>query len=411
MRFVDLSEHARNKRKSVGIIGGGLSGCLLAIELKKRGYHNVTIFEAKKELFLGASEIISELHSGGEYPFDLQSGKDCLHGLIEFKKRFPRELFAKPNTQFLISKNSSQMGLTLELFTSFCKELQEEYEKILSLKPHIAELLGPAKEFWKALNSSDYQDVINVAAGFTTPQHGIQTKILFDYIKKQIDISRIMVKTLHKVVMVDAVGEGYSFKVNTINGEEEHRFSQIAFADHHSGLSLARSVGSSDFVLPEIYAGLRMIVLARHQKDYHFPRPTRFMLEGIHGAMDGPISKNQSLIYQPGYSQIDKIKFDNSFKIPQDWIRRISLPNSEDQERAKQILERASQIAYPYLASSTVQECYIKIAINTEEDSRKRRNPGVLVPNKNCVSLALTTKATCAALNTGIAAEILSNQD
>lgn len=402
------SDIALLKNESVAIIGGGIAGCLLAIELKLMGYGNVTIFEAKEDLCLTASKVVSELHSGAEYPFDIQSGRDCLNGLIAFKKLFPSSIFRKPRTQFLLSRDSVIEGLTSELFSDYCKQLTFEYQNILEKDPSSINILGDPKDFWKEISADRFSDVKNAVFGYETPQHGIEPLLLVKHIKQLVEEHNIKLQMSQTVEAIEPFGRKFKLVCSQPDKLKELTFTQLAFANHFSGLPLMTTICNSDFQIPEIYAALRLIVLAKHNEKSPFPRPTRFMLEGIHGAMDGPISEDQSLVYQPSLSHLGKLKLDKSYTVPADWISRIAKPNRDDIKRSTEILREVSQIAYPYISKSVVEKTYLRIAINTVEESRQRRNPGVSVPLYDCVSVALTTKATCAAINAQSAAKILS---
>ena len=68
------------------IIGGGIFGCLCAIELSKLG-KKVILLEQKESLMNGASSNnTNRLHLGYHYPRDLNTAQQCKKGFELFFK-------------------------------------------------------------------------------------------------------------------------------------------------------------------------------------------------------------------------------------------------------------------------------------------------------------------------------------
>ena len=144
-----------NDKKHIAVIGGGITGLHAMRILTERGFR-VTLFEKDKNLLSGLSSIISEIHGGAEYPpkrtsislrdylnkdfserpsifgerknatekiigywtqretdftkEQLQSGKDCLTGLIALKKYDAQKLIFGRPTNFYISAETEKFG-------------------------------------------------------------------------------------------------------------------------------------------------------------------------------------------------------------------------------------------------------------------------------------------------------------
>src|SRR5690606_13696602 len=122
---------------------------------------------------------ISEAHCGAEYPTDLQSGIDCLHGLIDLIRFLPSEVFAEREfTKFLISKGSQAEGtITPESFERHMKSLQCEYIRLVE-RDEYNYVLGEPSVFWRKLEVDEYSCAVNVAEGYVSVQRSIDPLLL-----------------------------------------------------------------------------------------------------------------------------------------------------------------------------------------------------------------------------------------
>ena len=101
----------RTMDEPIVIIGAGITGCLTAICLRQAGYRNVTILDKGRGVCAETSGTVSEMHCGAEYPVDLPSAIDCLHGAIAFRRMLPEEVFGgRGRTRFLISERTEALG-------------------------------------------------------------------------------------------------------------------------------------------------------------------------------------------------------------------------------------------------------------------------------------------------------------
>ena len=68
--------------KKIGIVGAGIFGCSIALELQKDG-HLVTIIEQDSDIMLRASKNNhNRIHYGYHYPRSLETTKQSLDGLL-----------------------------------------------------------------------------------------------------------------------------------------------------------------------------------------------------------------------------------------------------------------------------------------------------------------------------------------
>jgi len=77
------------------IIGAGIAGCTAAIMRRLAGYEVIILDKAKSSdphIYPTCTEtscVVSENHSGAEYPYDAKSTTDCLDGRIANEHFFP----------------------------------------------------------------------------------------------------------------------------------------------------------------------------------------------------------------------------------------------------------------------------------------------------------------------------------
>jgi hypothetical protein len=97
-------------KTSVGVVGGGIFGCTVAIELAKRGLA-VTLFEAQSELIKVATRNSqNRLHLGLHYPRDLPTAIQSVKGFDSFSKRFPDSIKTKFDNYYALAANASKIS-------------------------------------------------------------------------------------------------------------------------------------------------------------------------------------------------------------------------------------------------------------------------------------------------------------
>jgi hypothetical protein len=90
-----ISEIKKTLYKKIGIIGGGIFGSTIAIELANQGY-NVTLFERKKNVLEEASSINQyRVHAGYHYPRSSQTALDCKLSLSSFEKTYKQAIVSR----------------------------------------------------------------------------------------------------------------------------------------------------------------------------------------------------------------------------------------------------------------------------------------------------------------------------
>src|SRR5262245_15457989 len=99
------------------VIGAGIAGCVAAIMRRLAGYEVLILEKAKSDdsqafpICTGTSAVVSENHSGAEYPYDSKSTVDCLDGRIANERFFPDFIYAgKTYTRIIASSSMVQAG-------------------------------------------------------------------------------------------------------------------------------------------------------------------------------------------------------------------------------------------------------------------------------------------------------------
>jgi hypothetical protein len=125
----------------VGIVGAGLFGCLIALELTSRD-HEVTLFESEPEILNKASRINqARLHTGMHYPRDLETAKEALESYDSFKNMF-HESIKELDQYYAISKHSTKTSP--EDYLYFAQKLGIDFMEVnprIFFKEKIVDLL------------------------------------------------------------------------------------------------------------------------------------------------------------------------------------------------------------------------------------------------------------------------------
>ena len=74
----------------IAVVGAGIFGCVVALDLKDQVSNDVTLFETDNDIMQGASKINQyRLHRGYHYPRSIETALQSKHGFETFKRRFP----------------------------------------------------------------------------------------------------------------------------------------------------------------------------------------------------------------------------------------------------------------------------------------------------------------------------------
>ena len=95
------------KKKKICIIGAGWYGCHIGLYLKDKG-HEITIFEKKKNIFLGSSGYNQyRLHRGFHYPRSSETIQEIKKNFTKFYTKYKNFVFFPKNNLYCIAKKKS----------------------------------------------------------------------------------------------------------------------------------------------------------------------------------------------------------------------------------------------------------------------------------------------------------------
>jgi hypothetical protein len=112
--------------KKIAVIGAGVFGCSVAIELDKQGFE-VTLFEKTGDILTGASTNNHlRHHHGYHYPRSKETARESIEGRSSFEKEYGRCVFGGFPAYYAVKKEGSKT--TSGEFKKFCDDLGLGYE-------------------------------------------------------------------------------------------------------------------------------------------------------------------------------------------------------------------------------------------------------------------------------------------
>ncbi|MBI3687582.1 MAG: NAD(P)/FAD-dependent oxidoreductase [Actinobacteria bacterium] len=112
----------------LAVVGAGWYGCHIASELIRDG-HDVHVFEAKPEIFVGASGYTqNRLHQGFHYPRSSQTRKQSITGFNQFKATYP--FLGRPIADNIYAVAAVDSLLDAETYTQIIAASGLEYEDV-----------------------------------------------------------------------------------------------------------------------------------------------------------------------------------------------------------------------------------------------------------------------------------------
>jgi hypothetical protein len=106
--------------KKIAVVGAGVFGCSIALELSKEGYE-VVLFEKEDDILQKATKNNhNRIHYGYHYPRSLETAKQSLDGLVSFLTKYSRAVYFGFENYYAISSEGSLTDS--RQFKEFCKE-------------------------------------------------------------------------------------------------------------------------------------------------------------------------------------------------------------------------------------------------------------------------------------------------
>jgi glycine/D-amino acid oxidase-like deaminating enzyme len=363
------------------VIGAGVAGSLAAIARARAGYA-VTVLERETARSTGAypictqtSNIVSENHSGAEYPFDPQSARDCLDGRIENERFYPELVYGgKTYSRIIASRSMMDDGHDI---VGQCRTnmevIRSHYAARIAEDPANA-VFGDPADICRELPT--VAGVNDVAAAFLTPQRGINPVLVSTVLDSGLRQCGVDFRQGCEVTGVSRLdGGGYQVDYRRDGQTETLVADQVSLCSATAAFGMAKRLNPA-IEFPRIYLALREILYVDlpDGTDKNF---TCLKLEDSYGGMLSPLNERVAMIYHPPAAHITNVVMDPATgAAPPEYAQYLALGHPETEERAERTLQRLRAF-YPELRRSTILGSYLKIAINTVADSRVRRNIGV----------------------------------
>ncbi len=116
-----MNEEEKDRDNHIAVIGGGIFGCLISIELANRGCV-VNLYERNSEIMIGASlNNQNRLHLGYHYPRDDNTARQCIKGFDKFKSTFSTCILGDFENNYYISSRDSKVSLSE--YKQFCRRV------------------------------------------------------------------------------------------------------------------------------------------------------------------------------------------------------------------------------------------------------------------------------------------------
>jgi glycine/D-amino acid oxidase-like deaminating enzyme len=383
------------------VIGGGVAGTLTALVMRRAGY-KVTLLESSFGMHstyaVGAdtSAVVSENHSGAEYPFDETSAKDCLEARLDNELIFPEWIYAgKGHTRILASIVA---GGGDDDIVSRCRNnvriLREHYDALVQSGLR-ARLFGDSNQAFREIDAN--MGVNDVGAAFITPQRGLNPVFVAAALEFALRTSGVVVKAGVTAKETLRLSDG-RFRVSTSSAvgsrrPEVYEVDQLTIAAACHGLVMARQLNPM-LELPRLFAAIRQIELVDLPESTEHTY-TCLKLEDRHGGMFSPLNKGLALIYHPPAAHVETLRlWELDYRLPERW-RDLAGSSAVVAERAKRTCEILRDF-YPELRNSKRVKSFLKIAINTVADSRVRRNLRPINICEGAVLILLAKWSMCA---------------
>lgn len=384
------------------VVGAGIAGCLSAIMRRRAGYE-VTLLERSKARCAGVypvctqtSNIVSENHSGAEYPFDPQSARDCLDSRIANERLFPSLIFGgKTYSRILAARSMMEDGHDI---VSQCREnmelIRRHYAARCEEDPANA-VFGEPSSICREISA--VPGVRDVASAFLTPQRGINPVLVATILDWELRGLGVDFREDSDVTAVNLRADGrYQIEYTDSDGNVKHQVvaDQVSLCNATAAFRLGARLNAA-MVRPQIFVALRAIfyVDLPEGTDKNF---TCLKLEGAYGGMFSPLNDSCAMIYHPPAAHIANLEMHpQNCELPAAYGRYLGAGHPELEERAEWTLEKLRDF-YPELRRSKIVGAYLKVALNTVPDSRVRRNIGLFEVLPGATMTVLTKWTMCA---------------
>jgi glycine/D-amino acid oxidase-like deaminating enzyme len=381
------------------VVGAGIAGCLSALFRRRAGF-DVVLLERNQSasgalpLCTETSNVVSENHSGAEYPFDAWSARDCLTGRVATEELFPAEIYGgKDYSRIIASQSMIDDGIDI---LAICRRnmdvLRAHYDQLRERDPGLARLREgePLCE-----EHAGVDGVADVAGVFVTPQRGLNPTYVAAVLEHELIRAGVDFRSGCDVVDIAQNGDGgYEVEFRE-SGGDTHRLTaaQIGLCAAAHSYGIAKRLNPR-VTFPRIFLALREILYVSlpdgTDKDF-----TCLKLEDRYGGMLSPLNAECAMAYHPPAAHICTVTLDPATgAYPAEYVRFLASGHPEQQERADWTMRELRRY-YPELERSEILGTYLKVAVNTVDDSRVRRHLDVQQILPGCTMTVLPKWTMC----------------
>jgi hypothetical protein len=222
---------AKKRQCTAAVIGGGLGGCLAALELANKGY-KVCLIEAKNGLLEGTSNVTPGRMGLGFHYIHKETAIVYLHSTIEFVKRYKNSVHPLMiggdeeqdhplrRGRYFITKDS--LFPKEEILDTY-SALQNEYRRLCE-EDLSNQVFGDPDDFFQILSPSEYEHDVSdkIVCGVETPEHLLNWPRFKTFVLDEIEKSRnIEVFTSEEIRKIDFDTENNQHILYSYNKESK----------------------------------------------------------------------------------------------------------------------------------------------------------------------------------------------
>jgi glycine/D-amino acid oxidase-like deaminating enzyme len=391
--------HVMTTAETHVVVGAGIAGCLSALFRRRAGF-NVVLLERNHSasgalpVCTETSNVVSENHSGAEYPFDTLSARDCLTGRVATEELFPADIYAgKDYSRIIASQSMIDDGIDI---LGICRRnmavLRAHYDQLRHRDANVAHLREgePLCE-----ERAGVEGVADVAGVFVTPQRGLNPTYVAAVLEDELVSAGVDFRSGCEVVDIAQSGhDGYEVEYRTPDGDTRRLAAKqisLCAAAHSYGIAKRLNPRAT---FPKIFLALREILYVSlpdgTDKDF-----TCLKLEDRYGGMLSPLNKECAMVYHPPAAHIRTVSLDPAtYEYPAEYLRYLATGHPEQEARAEWTMRELRRY-YPEVRRSEILGIYLKVAVNTVDDSRVRRNLGTHEILPGCTMTVLPKWTMC----------------
>jgi hypothetical protein len=313
---------------------------------------------------------------------------------VATEELFPDDIYGgKDYSRIIASQSMIDDGIDI---LSICRRnmdvLRAHYDELRDRDPGVAHLREgePLCEERPGVDG-----VADVAGVFVTPQRGLNPTYVAAVLENELIGAGVDFRSGCDVVSIEQNGHGgYEIEYRGPDGDTHTlAAAQVSLCAAAYSYGIAKRLNPG-VTFPRIFLALREILYASlpdgTDKDF-----TCLKLEDRYGGMLSPLNNECAMVYHPPAAHIRTVTLDPATgEYPAEYVRYLATGHPEQQERAEWTMRELRRY-YPELQRSEILGIYLKVAVNTVDDSRVRRHLDVQQILPGCTMTVLPKWTMC----------------